>query len=160
MSVGEAGPGVSAPDSGALEHARRMRRLGAALGAVTGPAAGFGQAWAGTGDGRWFVWVLATLVGAALGAVTLGVFYPRDGDREPLVYEGPGPGFGALFSLSVGLVAGSFVAFPMGAFMGSLAGLVGGALVGWSWRRIGVLPAGVVGAALGLTAVWLWVGGL
>lgn len=141
-------------------HVARMRRLGAALGMASGPAAGFGQAWAGTGDGRWFVWVLATVLGAVVGALTLSVFYPDEGDeaQDGGGVAGPGAGFGALFALSVGLVAGAFAAFPMGAVMGGFGGLLGGAVAGFLWRRLGVTAAALVGPAVGLVGVWLWTG--
>lgn len=143
-------------------HRRRMFRLGAALGLAAGPAAAFGQGWAGTGDARAHVWLIACAVAALLGAVTLGVFYPHpgetgDGEGEPLVEPGPGPGFGALFGLTVGLVAGAFAAFPMGSVMGGVGGAVGAALGGLVWRRLGLVAAALAGPALGLFSVWLWV---
>jgi hypothetical protein len=142
-------------------HVRRMRRLGAVLGLATGPAAGFGQAWAGTGDGRLHVWVIASAVAAVLGAVTLPVFYPPAPEaKEPLVLPGPGPGFAALFGLAVGLVAGAFAAFPMGAVMGGFGGALGAAVAGLLWRRLGIVPAAVVGPVVGLVGVWVWTGGL
>lgn len=156
------GPASTSEMAKTAAHVARMRRLGAALGMACGPAAGFGQAWAGTGDGRWFVWILATVLGAVVGALTLPVFYPDDGevgrDGDRLGAAGPGAGFGALFALSVGLVAGAFAAFPMGAVMGGFGGALGGAVAGLSWRRLGVVAAGIVGPAVGLLGVWLWTG--
>lgn len=153
------GSGAETAAGPGLGHIRRMRWLGAALGIASGPAAGFGQAWAGTGDGRWFVWVLATVLGAVVGALTLPVFYPDE--REAPVeggMVGPGAGFGALFALSVGLVAGAFAAFPMGAVMGGFGGALGGVVAGFVWRRIGVVWAAALGAVVGLVGVWLWTG--
>lgn len=158
------GPASTSERPKTAAHVARMRRLGAALGAASGPAAGFGQAWAGTGDGRWFVWVLATVLGAVVGALTLPVFYPDEGevarDDGPMggAKAGPGAGFGALFALSVGLVAGAFAAFPMGAVMGGFGGALGGALAGFLWRRVGVIAAAVVGPVVGVCGVWLWTG--
>lgn len=158
-AAGAAGPEAVARDGGQV---RRLRWVGAALGFASGPAAGFGQAWAGTGDGRWFVWVLASLIGAVLGALTLPLFYV-DGDkgadgRDGAPEAGPGAGFGAMFALSVGLVAGAFAAFPMGAVMGGFGGLLGGAVAGASWRRVGVVWAALLGAGVGFFGVWLWTG--
>lgn len=149
--------------TGPLRHVRRMRGLGAVLGLASGPSAGFGQAWAQTGDGRLHVWLIASAVAAVLGAVMLPVFYPeRVGEEggEPLVIEGPGAGFSALFGLSVGLVAGAFAAFPMGAVTGGFGGALGAAISGLSWRRLGLWPAALVGPVAGLCAVWVWTGGL
>ena len=152
-------PAASLDGLAAHRHIRRMRWLGAALGLASGPAAGFGQAWAGTGDGRWHVWLIASAVAAALGAVTLPIFYPAH-EREPLALDGPGPGFSALFGLAVGIVAGAFSAFPMGAVMGGFGGALGGAIAGLLWRRVGVVAAAICGPAVGLVGVWLWTGGL
>lgn len=153
-------PEAESAASPGLGHIRRIRWVGAALGMASGPAAGFGQAWAGTGDGRWFVWVLATVLGAVVGALTLPVFYPVEGDEAAADGRtaGPGWGFGALFALSVGLVAGAFAAFPMGSVMGGFGGALGGAVAGLLWRRIGVIAAALVGPVVGLVGVWLWTG--
>lgn len=145
----EAGPAIPA------------RWLGAAIGAATGPAVGFGQAWGRTGDGRAWVWVFAILVLAFLGAVTLPVF-TRDGERSGEI----GPGFGSLFGFSVGLVGGAFVAFPMGSAIGALGGVVAGAsaVLAARWgartlRRGAAWAAGlgsVVGASAALVVLAIW----
>lgn len=139
-------------------HSSRMRSLGAALGLAGGPAAAYGHGWAGTGDARVHVWFIACAVAAVLGLLTLSMFYPPrpDGEPEPLVPEGPGWGFGALFGFAVGLVAGCLSAFPMGAVMGGFGGAIGAAVGGLVWRRVGVLPTAIVSPAVGLMVLWLW----
>ena len=109
------------------------RRIGAALGATTGPLAGFGQAVTGAGDGSWYVWLLATVVGALIGAFGLPVILTTETERE----AGLTPWFGAAFTFAVGLLGGAFVAFPMGAVVGSIGGLVAGALAVFWWRILG-----------------------
>jgi hypothetical protein len=131
--VTEAGPAIPA------------RWLGAAIGAATGPAVGFGQAWGRTGDGRAWVWV-----------------FTRDGERSGEI----GPGFGSLFGFSVGLVGGAFVAFPMGSAIGALGGVVAGAsaVLAARWgartlRRGAAWAAGlgsVVGASAALVVLAIW----
>ncbi|TNF33111.1 MAG: hypothetical protein EP329_08710, partial [Deltaproteobacteria bacterium] len=99
--------------------ARPRRRVGevfegAALGLVGGPAAGFGAAYSGIGDVRLHTWVFVLLVGGILGAVTWPVFADASGAPGRR-----GIGFSALFAAACGLVAGTMVAFPVGAISGS-----------------------------------------
>lgn len=137
-----------------------MRRLGAALGAASGPVAAFAQGWAGTGDGHWYIWLLATVCGALLGALSYPIFW-EDEDT----FEGGrafGVGFAALFGFAVGLVSGAFVAFPMGSVMGAAGGALAGAVVMVLARRLhawrfGLALASLVGAGVALLAVWAWV---
>lgn len=112
----------------AAERARQ-RRLGAAIGCVAGPAAGYGAAWSQVGDGRVHVWLLATLVCALLGALSWRLFVP-----DPAALERPGVGFAALLGACVGLVGGALVAFPVGAVVATPAGAAGGAAVAVVWR--------------------------
>jgi hypothetical protein len=142
-----------------LRSRRELRHVGAALGLAGGPAAAFGQAWGQTGDAGLHVWLIASLAAAALGALTLPVFF-RTSD-EPDAAEGPegdgpGPGFGALFAATVGLVAGCFSAFPMGAIVGAVGGILGGAAGGLAWRRVGPGVTAVIAAAVGLIGPILW----
>lgn len=141
------------------------RWLGAAIGAATGPAVGFGQAWGRTGDGRAWVWVLAVLVLAFLGAVTLPVFVRKGPGASGHETHEVGPGFGALFGFAVGLVGGAFVAFPMGSAIGALGGLVAGAGAVFGARVLRSRAVGpevaaglgsVVGAALALGVLAIW----
>jgi len=140
------------------------RWLGAAIGAATGPAVGFGQAWGRTGDGRAWVWVFAVLVLAFLGAVTLPVFVRKGAGASGEDHE-VGPGFGALFGFTVGLVGGAFVAFPMGSAIGALGGLVAGAGAVFGARMLSRRAVGaevaaglgsVLGAALALGVLAIW----
>jgi len=151
---------VRAPEALSVRdgHGARMRWLGAALGLAGGPAAAFGHGWAGTGDARVHVWFIACAVAAVLGASSLSMFYPRrtDGEPEPLVPDGPGWGFGALFGFAVGLVAGCLSSFPMGAVMGGFGGAVGAGVGGLVWRRVGIVPTAIVSPAVGLMVIWLW----
>jgi len=136
------------------------RHLGAAIGAATGPVAAFGQGWAGTGDGRWYVWVLATLCGALLGALSYPLFWVRDvaaDDARPAAPDLFGVGFAALFGFAVGLVAGAFVAFPMGSVMGAFGGALAGALVAFLARHLHTLRGGLVLSSLGGAGVALLV---
>jgi hypothetical protein len=110
-----------------------MRRIGAALGATTGPLAGWGQAVTGAGDGHWYVWVLATVVGACLGAFGLPVFLVGSDTRD----DGLTPWFGAAFTFAVGLLGGALVAFPMGAVVGSVGGVIAGGVGVFCWRLLG-----------------------
>ncbi len=137
-----------------------LRRVGAALGLAGGPSAAFGQGWAHTGDAGLHVWLIASLAAAVLGALTLPFFYRTREESLQLSPEGdgPGPGFGALFGLSVGIVAGCFSAFPMGAVMGGVGGLFGAAAGGLLWRKLGAPVTAIVAAAVGLIAPILWVG--
>ncbi len=149
---------------------RAVRAMGAAIGAATGPVAAFGQSWAGTGDGRAHVWILATVVGALLGALTWPLFQapaPRETtpDRAPdgnaRTPPSPGAGFGALFGFSVGLVAGAFAAFPMGSVLGAFGGIVAGALTVFAGDKLqpvrgGLAIASVIGAGTALLIAWAW----
>lgn len=161
-----------------IRAAVSARHLGAAIGAATGPVAAFGQGWAGTGDGRWYIWLLVTVCGALLGALSYPLFWPRAlpaEERDPLhdtsavpavvtVAAGPdlfGSGFAALFGFAVGLVAGAFVAFPMGSVMGAFGGALAGALVVFFARylhplRGGLALASLGGAGVALFAAWAW----
>jgi hypothetical protein len=137
---------------------RPARFLGSAIGAATGPVAAFGQSWAGTGDGRLHVWLLATALGALLGAVVYPTFWR---DEDLAAGRQFGVGFGALFGFAVGLVAGALAAFPMGAVMGALGGLVAGAGVAFAGRRLapvrgGLALASLLGAGLALVCAWAW----
>ena len=140
-----------------------LKHLGAALGAASGPVAAFGQGWAGTGDGRAHVWVLATLFGALLGALTFPVFWKGPaGDAPATPADAYGSGFGALFGFAVGLVAGALSAFPMGSVMGALGGAVAGAITAFlagllRARRGGLVIAWVAGAGGALLLAWAWV---
>jgi glucose uptake protein GlcU len=109
------------------------RRLGAALGVSVGPMAGWGQLSSGTGDGHAAVWLLGAAVGAFVGALALPLFFEDDAALE----RGMTPVFGGLFLFSVGLLAGSFVAFPMGAVAASVVGAGAGALGTLLFRRLG-----------------------
>jgi uncharacterized protein YqgC (DUF456 family) len=132
-----------------------LRRLGAAIGAASGPAAAYAQGWAGTGDGRWHVWVLGIAVGALLGAVTYPLFFTPEH-----VHKRFGASFAALFGFAVGLVAGAFVAFPMGSVMGACAGAIAGPVVVSIARRTesawGLPVASTIGAAVALVVTWAW----
>jgi hypothetical protein len=108
------------------------RRLGAALGVSVGPMAGWGQLSSGTGDGHAGVWVLGAAVGALVGALALPLFFADDEALE----RGMSPAFGALFLFSVGLLAGAFVAFPMGAVAASVVGAGAGAVGTVLFRRL------------------------
>jgi len=140
--------------------ARRMSEVfeGAALGLVSGPAAGFGAAYSGIGDVRLHTWLFVLLVGGIIGAVAWPVFADSSGPPGRR-----GIGFSALFAGVCGLLAGTVVAFPVGAISGSLGGALGGAVAAAVWRlgpRLGGwTPAvsAVVGAgvALGAVAAWL-----
>lgn len=121
-----------------------VARVGAALGVAVGPVAGWAQAWSGAGDGRWYIWVLASLVGALVGALGLPVFFADDESAERDLV----PWFGAAFLFTIGILAGAAVAFPMGAVMGSLCGLLGGAAGVFWWRVAGRRPS--MGSALRL----------
>ena len=156
---GPAAPGApvapAAADPSEAANASGLRRLGAAIGAASGPAAAYAQGWAGTGDGRWHVWVLGTLVGALLGAVTYPLFFtPEHDDKRH------GVPFAALFGFAVGLVAGAFVAFPMGSVMGACAGVIAGPVVVLIARRApqpwGLPVASAVGAMAALVVTWAW----
>lgn len=138
------------PDVEASPDRSAMRRLGAAIGATAGPAGAYAQGWAGTGDGRWHVWVLGIAIGALLGALTYPLFFtPEHGHKR---YGAP---FAALFGFAVGLVAGAFVAFPMGSVMGACGGAVGGAVVVVIAKR-GPLPvAAAIGAGVALLMTWV-----
>jgi hypothetical protein len=148
-------------EAGGAPREVSLRHLGAALGAAPGPVAAFGQSWSGIGDGRAHVWILTTLVGALLGAVVFPIFWPRGeaGRGEPRPYDA---GFAALFGFSVGLLAGAFVAFPMGAAMGALGGALAGGVTAFLARRLAFLFGGLVLAAIGgagvaLIGAWVWV---
>jgi len=151
-------PGSNAPLSQA--EPASMPHLGAALGAASGPVAAFGQGWAGTGDGRWHIWLLATVCGALLGAVSYPIFW-----REEDTFEGGkafGVGFAALFGFAVGLLSGAFVAFPMGSVMGAVGGALAGVVVMLLARRLhtkrfGLAFASLGGAGVALLSVWAWV---
>lgn len=151
--------------------ARAVRAMGAAIGAATGPVAAFGQSWAGTGDGRAHVWILATVVGALLGALTWPLFQTRDAatplagsppdDADVRTSGRPGAGFGALFGFAVGLVAGAFAAFPMGSVLGGFGGLVAGALTVFAGDKLqavrgGLAIASLIGAGTALLVAWVW----
>ena len=139
---------------------RRLAFIGAVLGASTGPVAGYGQLWAGIGDARAHVWILATVFGALLGAATYPLFMAKgDGtSHDPF-----GAGFAALFGFAVGLVAGAFAAFPMGGVLGGFGGALAAAATAFAARRLvavsrfGLAIAWLVGAggALGVAAAWL-----
>lgn len=134
--------------------------MGAAIGAATGPVAAFGQSWAGTGDGRVHVWLLATAAGALLGALTWPLF-AAPAEREGEASAMPGAGFGGLFGFSVGLVAGAFAAFPMGSVLGACGGIVAGALTVVAAKRLAVLRGGLaiasaIGAGAALVIAWAW----
>lgn len=133
-------------------------RLGAALGCAGGPAAGFGAAWSGLGDARLHVWILATLLGALLGALAWPVFV-----REREAIERPGVGFAALFGGCVSLLAGVLAAFPVGALVGAFSGAVGAAVAALMWRACPQLgsvqrpaAAACVGAGVGLLVAMGW----
>ena len=119
---------ASAPDVTA--HRVAFRRLGAALGGAAGPAAAFASDWSHLGARGWHIWVLTTLVGMLLGAMTYGVFVTP---HERI--ERPSLGFAGIFSASTGMLAGAFAAFPIGAVVGAPAGLVAGTLGAWVWRH-------------------------
>lgn len=145
------------------DETRALRWLGAALGAAPGPVAAYAQGWAGTGDGGVHVWLLATLAGALLGALTLPVFRAPGGEvaSPAAAVRRLGVGFAALFGFSVGLVAGAFAAFPMGAVMGAFGGAPAGAVVAIVARRFGARWPGLAvawaaGAGLAWLAAWAW----
>jgi hypothetical protein len=113
------------------------RILGAALGASIGPAVAVGVHWSQLGPNVWTSWLLATGVGALLGVLTYGVFV-----SDEAAFEKPGVGFAALFTSTLGLLAGAFAGFPVGAIWGALTGLVAGAIGAVAWRRFGGLAMG------------------
>ena len=142
------------------------RALGAALGAVGGPAAWFGAAWGGHGDTHATAGLVAALVGAALGALAWPVFTTAPAGTE-LPPDKPGLGFAPLFAGVVGMMAGAFAAFPLGGIFGAVCGAAGGSVILASWRGLGrvaslsltvrTLAAGALGmgAAVGLAAWWV-----
>jgi len=93
--------------------------------------AGWAQHWSGSGDGRWYIWILASLVGALVGAFAMPIFFDSDEACE----AGLTPVFGGLFVFTVGLLAGAMVAFPMGAVMASICGAAAGAVGTFFFRR-------------------------
>ncbi len=131
-------------------------RLGAALGACGAPAVAHGAVWAGIGDARAWVGLVAMAVGALLGALTWPVFQPPG--ETGAGTERPGIGFSALFAGCVSLVAGAFAAFPMGAVIGTAGGLVGGATVALAWRLtqgLGPTVRPLVAFVAGGVAAWV-----
>ncbi|MFT7579255.1 MAG: hypothetical protein ACI9MR_000917 [Myxococcota bacterium] len=143
---------------------RSPRIAGAVIGAVSGPAAGFGASWSGMADGHWGVWILATAVGAILGALAWPVFVqPLDGDAGSQAFP---VGFAALFGAVAGMLAGTVAAFPMGAVFGSIGGAVGGASAGlvfywvaqsrFAQSRWQPAVASLVGMAAGLLILVGW----
>lgn len=139
--------------------AGRVKALeGAVLGVVGAPAAGFGAAWSGIGDGRLHTWLFALILGGILGALSWPVFADAAGPQGRR-----GVGTCALFGFAVGLLAATVVAYPFGAVTGSLGGALGAAVAALVWRaRTPFGPAlaaasaasGAV-VALGATAWWL-----
>lgn len=137
----------------------RARRLGAVLGISAAPGGIYAAWWSGVGDAGWYVWCITMAVAALLGALTWPVFIPAPEDTER-----PSLGFAALFSGTVGLLAGTLVAFPMGGVFGSVAGALGGPLAALAWTHLAGRSAAVRGTAsasagglvaLGLVAWWL-----
>ncbi len=123
------------------------RRLGAALAASSAPGAIYAAWWSGVGDARWHVWLLAVLIAALIGLLTWPVFIPDERGSQR-----PGAGFAALFSASVGMLAGAITAFPMGAVFGFVSGLVGGAVTALMWSLLAARPPvfrGAVSASTG-----------
>ena len=113
----------------ASQHAITWRRFGALLGGSAGPSIGYAGSWSQLGASGWHIWLLATLIGALLGAITYGAFMNDDA-----AIERPGIGFAAAFGGTVGLLSGAFTAFPIGSVLGSLAGGVAGASAALVWR--------------------------
>jgi hypothetical protein len=120
-----------------------------------------GQSAAGTGDGSWYVGVIAALVGALTGGYGLPVLLrPSDTGLSP---EASAPReltplFGAVFLFAVGLLAGALAAFPMGAVVASVSGLVAGPAAVLAWRLTGGRVAVAAATSLSVGAlVALWV---
>ncbi len=139
----------------------RFLPVGAALGVAVGPMALIGQAAAGTGDGHWYVGVIAAVLGALTGGFGLPVllrpsatgFSLEAASARPLT-----PAFGAVFLFAVGLLAGAVAAFPMGAVVASVAGLVAGPAAVLAWRISGGRVAVAAAASLGVgTGVAWWI---
>jgi hypothetical protein len=120
-------------DDPATDDPALGRRLGAALGALGGPAAGYGASWAGLGDTRAHVWALAILLGALLGAMSWRVFV-ADRAEVPRLAPRFGIGFAALFAAVVGMLAGAFAAFPIGGLFGFVGGAAGAVPAVLAWR--------------------------
>lgn len=137
--------------------ARAQAVEGAVLGVVGAPAAGFGAAWSGIGDGRLHTWLFVLILGGILGALSWPAFADSAGPPGRR-----GVGTCALFGFAVGLLAGTVAAYPFGAVTGSLGGALGAAVAALIWRarvrRGPALAASAVGGAavaLGATAWWL-----
>ncbi len=129
------------------------RRLGAALGVASAPAAAFGAWWGGIGESHPLIVAgVAVCAGGILGALCWLVFHD-----DEVVATHPGPGFSALFAGCVGLIAGTFAGFPMGGIFGAVGGAGGGLATALAWRRGAGLGgsaratvAALVGGSLGL----------
>ncbi|MCC6623402.1 MAG: hypothetical protein IT385_19235 [Deltaproteobacteria bacterium] len=152
--------------TGAVSAARDARWLGLAIGVSVGPAGGFVQAWSGIADGRWHVWLLMTALGALVGAASLPLFMPARGGAaadHPAPREPFGRLFLTLFGFSVGVVAGTFAAFPVGASMGAVGGAAGGLAAALVWRsarlegtRARVPLTTLVATVVALLVVFVW----
>lgn len=137
------------------------RRFGGAIGAAAAPGAVYAVWWSGVGPADWYVWVLVAGVGAILGALTWPIFVVTDAQRAR-----PSVTFAAVFGGTLGMLAGTLVAFPIAGVFGLPAGALGGAACALMWRVSGLNRRGtsvrsgvaaLVGGLAGLagTAGWL-----
>ena len=130
---------------------RANRALGGALGVAGACAAGYGAVWSGHAQSMTLVTVAALVMGGGLGALTWGLF--EHGAARPVGW------FSALFAGVIGMLAGAFAGFPLGAVFGAGGGGAGGLVAIATWRlaappRTGwdAPLRGVVAGALGMVA--------
>mgnify|MGYP007078961299 CR=1 FL=1 len=117
---------------------RAARFLGAAIGGSGACAASYGAFWAGHSQSLVLSASVALVAGAGLGALTWGLF--RDDSESPAWW------FVTLYGGVLGMLAGAFAAFPLGAVFGAGGGALGGLASSWVWRLLR-------GNALGLRAL-------
>ncbi len=109
-------------------RSRVDRLFGATLGASGACAASYGAFWAGHIPDLGLTAVVALCSGAGLGALTWGLF--RDDPKAPSWW------FVLLFGGVVGMLAGAFAAFPLGAIFGAGGGALGGVAAAGVWRLL------------------------
>ncbi len=105
---------------------RAHRALGAAIGATGALAAGYGAVWSGHSQSLVVISVVAALMGSGLGGLTWGLF--GEDAAAPTWW------FTALFGGVVGMLAGGFAGFPLGAVFGAGGGFIGGPIAVGAWR--------------------------
>lgn len=150
-------------------RARANRALGAAIGASGACSAGYGATWSGHAQSLMLVTAIALVVGASLGALTWGLFEaPESAEHKPAGGASSSAWwFSALFGGAIGMLAGGFAGFPLGAVFGAGGGVVGGTAADAAWRlsappRTGLdvaargSLAALAGVAVGLgTGLWM-----